>query len=489
MRLKIIARYIGVVLILNAVFMFISAGVSALYGFDNSFSPLILAGIVTLVVAMFPFIFVHKSNYDVNAKEGLMIVVLSWLFSCLFGMMPYVLYGGEFSVINAWFESVSGYTTTGATVLTNVEDVPKGLLFWRSSTHWLGGVGVVLFMLLFLPAINSFRMKISRLEISSLSQENFKFKAQQTIRVIIVVYLILTVSETILLMIAGMDLFDAVNHTFSTVATGGFSTKNLSVAYFNSFPIELIIMIFMMLSGMHFGLLFLFITGKSINLFRSPVIKYYVISMLVGGLAVALNIKFQGNVSNWGDALRQSFFQVIACGTTTGFGSADSSGWPGFAIMVITFFTIQCACSGSTSGGMKADRVWIFFKSLKTQFKRQSHPNSVIPVKVGNIVIDSEVVYSVNLFIIFYLIILFGSAILLTLFGVSVIDSITGSAACIGNVGPGFGNVGSLGNYSGIPMPGKFLLTLEMLLGRMEIFTLLLVFGTLRKSRRVANGS
>lgn len=482
MRLKFVARYVGIVLFLNAVFMFISAAVSAFYNFDNSFSPLILSGIITSVVASFPLIFVNQTNKDINAKEGLVIVVFAWLFSCFFGMLPYILYGGEFSVMNAWFESVSGYTTTGATILTDVEALPKGLLFWRSSTHWLGGVGVVLFMLLFLPTINSFRMKISRLEISSLSQENFKFKAQQTIRIIIVVYLILTFSETILLTFAGMDLFDAVNHTFSTVATGGFSTKNLSIAYYDSFSIELIIMIFMLLSGMHFGLLFLLITGKSMTIFRSPIIKYYVFSIMAGGFLVALNIKLSGVEGDWLTAFRQAYFQVISCGTTTGFGSADSSIWPALAVMVITFFTIQCACSGSTSGGMKADRVWIFIKSLKTQFHRLSHPNAVIPVKMGDVILDKESVYSVNLFIIFYLLILFGSAIILAAMGVSAIDSITGSAACIGNVGPGFGNVGSLGNYSGIPMMGKALLSFEMLLGRMEIFTLLLVFGTFRKN-------
>lgn len=482
MRLKFVARYVGIVLFLNAVFMFISAAVSAYYGFDNSFSPLILSGIITSVVATFPLIFVNKSNTDINAKEGLVIVVFAWVFSCLFGMLPYILYGGEFSIINAWFEVVSGYTTTGATVLKDVEALPNGLLFWRSSTHWLGGVGVVLFMLLFLPTISSFRMKISRLELSSLSQENFKFKAQQTIRVITVVYLILTVSETIFLMFAGMNLFDAVNHTFSTVATGGFSTKNLSIAYYQSFPIELVLMIFMILSGMHFGLLFLFITGKSLNIFRNPVIKYYVLSILIGGFLVGINIKLSGIESGWAMAFRHAYFQVISCGTTTGFGSADSSIWPAFAIMIITFFTIQCACSGSTSGGMKADRVLIFARSLKTQFQRLSHPGAVIPVKMGDAILDKDAVYSVNLFIIFYLLILFGSALLLTAMNVPVIDSITGSAACIGNVGPGFGNVGSLGNYSGIPMMGKVLLSIEMLLGRMEIFTLLLVFGTFKRN-------
>ena len=475
MKINVVARYVGIVLLLNALFMFISAGVSAYYDFDKSFSSLLLGGIITTIVGLFPIVFVRKM-VDISVREGFLIVVFSWIISCVFGMLPYILYGGEFSIINAWFESVSGYTTTGGTVLRNVEAVPKGLLFWRSSTHWLGGVGVVLFMLLFLPTVNSFRMKISKLEISSLSQENFRFKAHQTIKVIIFVYLVLTFSETVLLMIFGMDWFDAINHSFSTIATGGFSTKNLSVMYFDSFAIELIIMIFMLLSGMHFGLLFLFMTGKSMNLFKSPIIRYYVISILVGGFLVGLNIKFSGDVADWATAFRQAYFQVISCGTTTGFGSADSSIWPGFAMLVITFFTIQCACSGSTSGGMKVDRVWIFFLSVKAQLKKQIHPNAVIPVKISGHTLDKESVSSVNMFIAFYLLILFLVGLSLTAMGVPTVDALTGSAACIGNVGPGFGAVGSLGTYAGIPALGKFILAFEMLLGRMEIFSLLLMF-------------
>lgn len=232
MNLKLVSRIIGLALLLNAIFMFISAAVSIVYGVDDSFSPLILSGIITSVVASFPLIFVHKSG-EINAKEGLVIVVFSWILSCLFGMLPYILFGGEFSIINSWYESVSGYTTTGSTILTNVEALPKGLLFWRASTHWLGGMGVVLFMLLILPSISSSRM-LSKFEISSLSKDNFRFRAKQTVRVISTVYVGLTVAETILLNLAGMTLFDAVCHSFATVATGGLSTKNLSIAYDDS---------------------------------------------------------------------------------------------------------------------------------------------------------------------------------------------------------------------------------------------------------------
>ncbi len=480
MNLKTVSRNIGIALLLNAIFMFISAGVSVIYGIDDSFSPLLLSGIVTAIVASFPMIFVHRSS-DINDREGLVIGVLSWILSCLFGMLPYILYGGEFSIINAWYESVSGYTTTGSTILTNVEALPKGLIFWRSSTYFLGGVGVVLFMLLILPTMSSFRMKLSKVEISSLSKDNFKFRARQTIRVISTVYLGLTITEVILLMFAGMDMFDAVNHSFATVATGGFSTKNLSIAYYDSAWIEIIIMVFMLLSGMHFGLLYSAAVGRPLSLFKSPVIRYYLGAILVGGLIVTLNIKFTDIAPDWGRAFRDGYFQVISVGTTTGLASCDSSVWPGFSILVMTFFTIQCACSGSTSGGMKVDRVWIFFKAFRTQILKQIHPNAIIPVKVGDHAVDKDIVYSVSIFIVIYLMIIFTVGILLTLMGVNMLEALTGSAANMGNVGPGFGAVGSLGNYSSIPAFGKFILAFEMLLGRVEIYSLLLLFMVFRR--------
>jgi len=480
MNLKVVTRNVGLALLLNALFMFISAIVSAIYGFDASFSLLILSGFITTVAGIFPLIFVKKS-YDISIREGFLIVVASWVLSCLFGMLPYVLYGGEFSIVNAWFESVSGYTTTGSTILQDVEALPRGLLFWRSSTHWLGGVGVVLFMLLVLPTLNSFRMRLSKMEISDLSKNNFRFKAYQTIRVITTVYLTLTFTETLLLMIAGMDWFDAINHAFSTIATGGFSTKNLSLKYYDSVAIDIIIMVFMFLSGMHFGLLYGALTGKSSSIFKSPVIRYYVLSILAGCVIVTLNIKFSGVYKDWGTAIREGFFQVISVGTTTGFANGDSSVWPGLAILIMLFFTTQCACSGSTSGGMKADRVYIFFLSLKSQIIKNIHPNAVVNVKMGNNTLDRDTIYNVNQFIVLYLFIMFIVGMLLVGLGTPMLDSFSASIACIGNVGPGFGAVGSLGNYSSIPALGKFILSIAMLLGRVEIFSLLMLFVVFRR--------
>lgn len=476
---KVISRNIGIALLLNALFMYISAVVSAIYGFDASFSPLLLSALITSLAGGFPLIFVNR-YYDINLKEGYVIVVLAWVISCLFGMLPYAMFGGELSIIDSWFESVSGYTTTGATAIVDVEALPKGLLFWRSSTHWLGGLGVVVFMLLVLPTVNSFRMKLSKMEISSLSKDNFRYKVKQTVRIISSVYLGLTIVEALLLHLAGMDFFDAINHSFATVATGGFSTKNLSIASYNSLSIEVIIMSFMLLSGIHFGLLYSFFAGKSRSLFKSPIVRYYVISILTGSFIVSFYNKFSGVYVDWGTSFREGFFQVISIGTTTGFANGDSSVWPGFSIVLLFFFTIQCACSGSTSGGMKVDRVLIFLLSIKAHIIKQVHPSAVVPIKLGNNVIDRDIAYSVNLFIILYVSLVFLTAVMLSFFGIPLMESFSASAACMGNVGPGFGTIGSLGNYSDFPFVAKLLLSVQMLLGRLEIYPIMLLFVVFR---------
>ena len=414
------------------------------------------------------------------AGEGFVIVVSAWSISCFFGMLPYVLYGGEFSIINSWFESVSGYTTTGSTILLDIESLPKGLLFWRSSTHWLGGLGVVVFMLLILPSVSSFRLRLSKMEISSLSRDNFRFKVNQTIRIIFYVYLGLTVLQTILLDLAGMDLFDAINHSFSTIATGGFSTKNQSIMQFNSFTIELIIMAFMVLAGIHFGLLYSIFIGKPGNLFRSAIVRFYLVSLIVGGIVLSLNIWFSGTISNFITAFRQGFFQLISIATTTGFATADSSVWPSFSILILIYFSFQTACSGSTTGGLKADRVYIFFASIRAQLRKQIHPNAVVSIKVNNHSLDREVVSSVNLYIALYIMVVFVVTLLLSLMGINLEDSFTSSVACMGNVGPGFGSIGSLGNYSHFPTLAKLLLSIEMIFGRLEIYSIMVIFLILR---------
>lgn len=255
MNVKSISANIGKALLINALFMFISAGVSALYGLDSGFTPLLISGIVTLIAGAFPFIFVRETPRS-SLQDGFLTIVMSWLLSFIFGMLPYILWGGEFTIVNAWFESVSGYTTTGSTILTDIESLPKGLLFWRSSTHFIGGLGVIVFLLLIMPDSSPFKLKLSNLELSSISKEGYRYKSGKTVTVITTVYLGLAIVETICLKVAGMSLFDAVNHSFSTVSTGGFSTKNNSIMHFGSVPVQVIIMIFMALSAMHFGVIY-----------------------------------------------------------------------------------------------------------------------------------------------------------------------------------------------------------------------------------------
>jgi len=467
----------GLVLLVNALFMFIAVIISAIYGFDTGFSPLLLSAVITATIGSFPYIFVRESS-EVTTREGYVIVVLSWVLSCLFGMLPYLLWGGEFILINAWYESVSGYTTTGGTILTNIEAIPHSLLFWRASTHWIGGMGVVLFMLLILPEVSSIRLKLSRIEISSLSQESYHFRAIESVRVIAYVYFGLTLLETIALWISGMSLFDAICHSFATIATGGFSTRNNSVAYYDSVLIETIIIVFMTLSALNFGMIFLLVAKGSLLLFKSPVTRYYIAALLSGSTLVSLNLGLTGTYDSLGDSFRFGFFQTFSLATSTGFASADSSMWPNFSILLLIFFSLQCACSGSTSGGIKADRILISYYSIKAHITKRLHPRSVVPTRVGGHAIDPDTVSEVNLFIVFYLLCVLTASLLITLTGVDIMDAVSSTIAHIGNVGPGFGNVGSMSNYHLFNGFSKFVLTIIMILGRIELFGFFILFSS-----------
>jgi trk system potassium uptake protein TrkH len=425
-------------------------------------------------MGVFPLIFVPASM-DLTNKEGYIVVVYSWLLSCLLGMLPYVMWGGEFSLTNAWFESVSGFTTTGATILTNVEALPNGLHFWRASTHWIGGVGIVLFALVILPAVFKVKVSAYKFELSSFAMDNFKYRAKKLMAVVLIVYVGLTFAQTIIMWLLGMNFFDAVCHSFSTTATGGFSTKNLSIAYYNSFPIELVVMIFMVLSGMHFGLLFSALRSDFRILYRSENVRFYILSMMVGIVIIAISL-YGENYKTWSDCFRYASFQLIALASTTGFATAASEVWPPVAILIIVYFTIQTACSGSTTGGIKVDRMLIFYKNIKRTIYKVMHPNAIIPVKIDGVAIKDEVVEATSSFIAIYVLILFISTVITSALGLDLLSSFTGAVACLGNAGPGFGIVSSLGNYSSVPEIAKWIFSFDMLLGRLEIYGLVMIF-------------
>ena len=480
MNLGIISRNVGIALICCAIFMLLSAGVSALYGFDSSFSPLVLSAFITGMFGIFPLIFVKRSR-DISTREGLAILLLAWILSCIFGMLPYVLWGGEFSLINAWFESASGITTTGATCLQDIEALPRGLLFWRSSSHYIGGLGVVVFIMMILPSFSTVRFRMTKMDVIDVSRENYRYVSNKYVRVIVSVYVGITVFSFVSLLLAGMPVFDAINHAMSVTATGGFSTRNASIAAFDSPLIESILIFFMIVATLHFGLIYASFASRSFKVLRHPVTKFYLATILLAGLGVTLNLFFSGTVGGFLQALRQGFFEVVSTISTTGFAIADTNGWPVFATLVLLLVAIQCGCSGSTTSGLRTDRVLIMFQACRAQIFRLAHPNAVVHVKSGNTIIERDLVESVTTFTILYLFFAFVGALIYSLFGFDLLESLSVSVAMMSNVGPAFGSVGTMSNFADVPALAKLLMGLQMIVGRLGIVSILMVIPTFNK--------
>ena len=474
MNIKAISVNVGKALLVSALFMGLSIGVSMLYGRDSGFGPLLISFVVTLIVGAFPFIFV-KHVPSLSTKDGFVTIVLAWLLSFIFGMLPYVLWGGEFTLINAWFESVSGYTTTGSTILNDIEALPKSLLFWRSSTHYIGGLGVVVFLLLVMPDASPYRLRLTDMELSTLSKDGYKYKSSKVVWVITMVYLGLTLASTLSLWAAGMPFFDAINHGFSIAATGGFSTRNLSVAAFDSQIINFVAMVFMAVAAIHFGLLYSVVATRSFKPLNNTVIKFYFGTIVLMSSIVAFSLISGGTYDSWGRAIMDSFFNVISYMSTTGFANCDNSHWPWLAAFVLVFVSFHCGCSGSTTGGIKIDRLLISFKAISNEIRHRLHPSSVSQVKMGGHHLSDNIIGAVMLFIVLYFIVILVSIVLAMLLGTNAVDAVSGVVASVGSVGPGIGNIGSLENYSSQLVSAKIIYTIDMFLGRLEIYPLLVV--------------
>ena len=482
-NIKAISVNVGKALLVSALFMALSLVVSLIYGRDTGFSPLLISFVITLIVGAFPFIFVRKVP-SMSMKEGYVTIILAWLLSFIFGMLPYVLWGGEFTLVNAWFESVSGYTTTGSTILNNIEALPKSLLFWRSSTHFIGGLGVVVFLLLVMPDASPYRLRLTNMELSTLSKEGYKYKSTKVVWIITSVYLVLTVSSCLALWAAGMPFFDAVNHAFSIAATGGFSTRNLSIASFDSQLINVVTMIFMCVSAMHFGLLYAVFATRSFKPMKNPVVGYYFMSILVTTLLISYSLIADGGYESWGKAVLDASFNVISYMSTTGFANCDNAQWPWLAAVGLIFVSIHCGCSGSTTGGIKVDRLFISFKALGNEIRRRLHPSSVSQVKIGNHHMSDSTVSAVMMYIVVYVLVIFVSIILVMMCGTDAAEAVSGVIASVGSVGPGVGELGSFDNYSAQLPVVKVIYTFDMFLGRMEIYPLLIVISMIFKRNR-----
>ena len=482
MNLKAISLNVGRALLVSALFMFLSIVVSLIDGRDSAFVPLTISFIITIIVGAFPFIFVRKAPI-VSLRDGFMTIFFSWLLSFVFGMLPYVLWGGEFTLINAWFESVSGYTTTGSTILNDVEALPRSLLFWRSSTHFIGGLGVVVFLLLVMPDASPYRLKLVNMELSTLSKEGYRYKSSKTIYIITLVYVCMTSVIFFSFWAAGMPAFDALNHAFSLAATGGFSTKNLSIGYFQSDLINILSLVFMAVAAMHFGLIYAVFALRSFKPMNNSTVRYYFGSILVMSLLIMLSLKLQGGYESWGRALLDSSFTVISYMSTTGFAICDNSQWPWLAGVVLLVAAFQCGCAGSTTGGIKVDRIIISFKAIANELKRRLHPSVVSNVRFGGIYLSDSDVSRVLMYIVMYFVIIFISIIAVMLCGSGIPEAVSGVIASVGSVGPGLAELGCLDNYSAQPVMAKFIYAFDMFLGRVEIYPVLIVILLLVKRR------
>ena len=474
MNIKVISRNVGYALLVSALFMFLSILVSVANGNDSALAALMISFTLTFTVGVFPFIFVRKTR-EITLKDGYLIIVLSWLLSFIFGMLPYALWGGPFTVINAWFESVSGFTTTGSSILDNVEALPKSLLFWRSSTHFIGGLGVVVFLLLIIPDSSQMRLRLTNLELSSLSKREYRSGTNRTVYIFTYVYLGMLVASFICYLIVGMSPFDAINHAMSVTATGGFSTRNLSIGAFDSVAVDLVTMFFMLLSSIHFGMVFIAIVTRSIKPFKNEIFKFYIWTLLISSVVVMVSLKVQGVEETWGSALLSGSFHVLSYASTSGFGISDNSVWPALPSAMLVFVGIWCGMAGSTTGGIKSDRALLLCKEVKYQLKTVLHPASVNEVRINRKVVRQEVIAPHILYIALYMMLIIISLAINLAVNPNNPNAIAATFSSLSNVGPAIGGLGTFGNFGAEPTGAKIIYTLDMFLGRVEIYPIFAV--------------
>ena len=472
MNLKAISRNVGYALLVSALFMFLSIVVSILNGRDSALAALIISFLITAIVGAFPFIFVRKST-ALTMKDGYMTIFLSWLLSFVFGMLPYALWGGPFTVVNAWFESVSGFTTTGATILTEVEALPRSLLFWRASTHFIGGLGVVVFLLLVIPNSSPVRLRLTNMELSSLSRDTYASRANKTVTIFASVYIGLMLSAFISYALAGMPIFDALCHAFSVGATGGFSTRTASIGAFGSDLISIITIVFMFLGSVHYGIIFMVFAGRTLRPLKNPVLKYYVVTLLIMIVTTVLSLKFQGPAMTWGRAAIDGTFQIVSYASTTGFATADNAVWPMLPCFLLVIMSVQCGCAGSTTGGIKCDRFLMLWKSIGRHINHTLHPSTIKEIRIGKSAIRDEDLFPSILYISMYFLVMIVSVVVCLIVGDNSSNALTGTLSCLGNVGPALGDIGSMGNFDHLTGTTKMMFTLDMFMGRVEIYPLL----------------
>jgi len=483
---KIIFHFFGLLLLCNGGFMLLAALVSLICK-DGVTVKLLLSGALVLLVGVFLMVGTKNHRKEMNKREGYIVVAFGWIVMALSGSLPYLLTSTIPQFTSAFFETMSGYTTTGATILNDIEVVPKGVLFWRSTTHWIGGMGIIVLAIAILPLLGIGGMQMFAAEAPGPSADKLHPRITDTAKRLWLIYFGYTAAETILLKVAGMSFFDALNHSMCTLSTGGFSTKNASVAYWNGQPIiQYIIIVFMFLAGTNFVLSYFAFKGKVQKAIQDEEFKLYFKFIAIFTIIAAVIIYFNADASLssiehpmvWGKAessFRHALFQVLSVVTTTGFITADYTLWSPF--LVVFFFGLMFlgGSAGSTSGGVKVVRHLILIKNGFLEFKRALHPNAIIPVRYNKRSIQGEIVFNILGFFILYMLSFIVGALVFSMFQIDFESSIGLAASSLGNVGPALGNFGPVNNYAALPLLAQWWASFLMLIGRLELFTVLIL--------------
>jgi trk system potassium uptake protein TrkH len=471
-------RTMGALLLIEAVFMSLALGVSLWYGEADS-EIFLLSTIVTLLAGMVGLLVGRRAESRMGEREGYVIVAMVWVVFSAFGLLPYYLSGQVPTLTDAWFESMSGFTTTGATIISDLNVITHGLLFWRSLTQWIGGMGIIVLSIAILPIFGLNGMQLYAAEVSGLTYEKLSPRIADTAKMMWTTYVLLTISEVLALWLCGMDVFDAVCHSFSTIATGGFSTHNNSLEFYDSAAIHYTVTFFMFISGINFVMLIYLLRGKARNFFQDEELRWYSVAVLL--FAVLLTIGLYIARPGWSGvemerAFRDSLFTVISSMTSTGYTISDYMYWPVVAWVVIFFLMLTGACAGSTAGGIKWVRLAIIMKNGVAEFQRRIHPNAIIPVKLNEKAVPQQTINNIMAFLIFYVFIIVVTVVIFCASGVNFDESIGASVSAIGNVGISIGQFGPAGTYAEFPVVAKWVMSFVMLIGRLEIFTILLLF-------------
>jgi len=484
---KLIFHILGLLLMFNGFAMLISAFVSYLTN-DGVLNEMT---IVSLLVIFFGWLFMtvsKKNERKINKRDAYFVVVLGWLVMIFSGMLPYVVTDSISSFSNIFFETMSGYTTTGSTIINDIDALPKSIIFWRSMTHWLGGMGIIVLAIAILPLLGIGGMQLFTAEAPGLTGDKIHPRISDTAKRLWLIYVGLTFLETILLTFAGMSLFDAINNSMSNIASGGFSTKNESIGFWNDNPlIQYIVIFFMFLAGTNFILIYFGLTGKFKKIFQDTEFKWYVSFICAFVFISTLILFFQVNLSStevyhpevlgkFESSFRHSLFQVVAIVTTTGFVTGDFISWTPFLTMLFFGIMFLGGSSGSTSGGVKVLRHLILIKNGFLEFKRSLHPNAIFPLRHNNHVVEKPIIIHVLAFFILYLILFIIGAGVLSALGLDFVSAIGGAASSLGNVGPALGTLGPISNFDSLPEIGKYWCAFLMLVGRLELFTVLIFF-------------